>query len=44
MRCLDGIVDSRNMSVSKFQERVKDREDWCAAVYGVTKNRTQLND
>ena len=44
MRCLDGIIDSRDMSLSKLQEREKDREDWCAAISGVTKNQTQLND
>ena len=44
MRWFDGIIDSRDMSLSKLQERVKDGEDWCAAVYGVTKNQTQLND
>ena len=32
------------MSLSKFQEEVKDREAWCAAVYGIAKSRTQLSD
>ena len=44
MRWLNGITNSMNTSLSKFQEMVKDREDWCAAVHGVTKNRTQLRE
>ena len=40
MKWMDGITDSMGMSVSKFQERVKDRESWCAVIHGVTENQT----
>ena len=44
MRCLDGITDLTDMSLSRLRETAKDREAWCAAVHGVTKSQTWLRN
>ena len=44
MRWLDSIADSMDVSLSELRELVIDRHDWCAAIHGVVKSQTRLND
>ena len=44
MRCLDGITDTLDMSLSRLQELVMDREAWRGVIHGVTKSQTGLSD